>query len=234
MLQGGPSNPLGYFEAYGVIHVNDWILRKAGSTWYDCLGCAPDSLDPVTRGTAMALINICVSVEFGGASLMLLKDSRLCLLLEHWLPMLDATHIAPTVLLVLRHPAEVIASLAQRDVSRTSRRGDVVASHAHRRACDTRLPACRHQLQLATARLARLPRSRQPTGRVRLADRARCNNRTDAVAPQRRLASPTERHGWRGYGEAARGTHAAHRRVLAGLGRWQRATPSALSGRNTR
>ena len=115
MLQGGPSNPLGYYEAYGVIHVNDWILRKAGSTWYDCLGFAPESLDPVTRGIAMALINISVSVEFGDASLLLLKDPRLCLLLEYWLPMLDATHIAPTVLLVLRHPAEVIASLAKRD-----------------------------------------------------------------------------------------------------------------------
>jgi len=115
MLQGGPSNPLGYFEAYGVIHVNDWILRKAGSTWYDCLGFAPDSLDLVTRGIAMALINIAVSVEFCDASLLLLKDPRLCLLLEYWLPILDATHIVPTVLLVLRHPAEVIASLARRD-----------------------------------------------------------------------------------------------------------------------
>jgi hypothetical protein len=115
MLQGGPANPLGYFEAYGVIHVNDWILRKAGSTWYDSLGFAPDSVDPVTRGTAMALINIALSVEFGDASLLLLKDPRLCLLLEYWLPMLDATHIAPTVLLVLRHPAEVITSLAKRD-----------------------------------------------------------------------------------------------------------------------
>ena len=115
MLEGGPSNPLGYFEAYSVIHVNDWILRTADCTWYDSLGFDPEALDPVTRKSAMALINIAVGAEFPNASLLLLKDPRLCLLLDYWLPMLDAMHIAPVVLLVLRHPAEVIASLGKRD-----------------------------------------------------------------------------------------------------------------------
>ncbi len=115
MLLGGPSNPLGYFEAYGVIHVNDWILRMAGCTWYDCLGFSPDALDETRRRTAMALINICVDAEFGEVPLLLLKDPQLCLLLDYWLPMLDAMQIEPIVLLVLRHPAEVVASLARRD-----------------------------------------------------------------------------------------------------------------------
>ena len=115
MLQGGPSNPLGYFEAYGVIHVNDWILRMADCTWYDCLGFSPDALNETKRRVAMALLNICIQAEFGEASLLLLKDPRLCLLLDYWLPMLDAMQIEPFVLLVLRHPAEVAASLARRD-----------------------------------------------------------------------------------------------------------------------
>lgn len=115
ILEGGPSNPLGYFEAYSVIHVNDWILRRAGCTWYDSLGFDPEALDPVTCKTAMALINIAIGAEFSDASLLLLKDPRLCLLLDYWLPMLDAMHIEPMVLLVLRHPAEVIASLDRRD-----------------------------------------------------------------------------------------------------------------------
>jgi hypothetical protein len=115
MLEAGPSNPLGYFEAYSVIHVNDWILRMAGCTWYDSLGFDAEALDPVTRRTAMALINIAIGAEFPNASLLLLKDPRLCLLLDYWLPMLDAMHIEPMVLLVLRHPAEVIASLGKRD-----------------------------------------------------------------------------------------------------------------------
>lgn len=115
MLMGGPSNPLGYFEARGVIDVNDWVLRMAGSTWYDTLGFDPDSMDRTTRNTAMALINIAIRAEFGDASLLLLKDPRLCLLLDYWLPMLDAMHIEPLVFLVLRHPAGVMASLNKRD-----------------------------------------------------------------------------------------------------------------------
>jgi hypothetical protein len=115
MLMGGPNNPLGYFESSGVIHVNDWILRMAGSAWYDSLGFDPDAIDPITRNMAMALINIAIRAEFGDASLLLLKDPRLCLLLDYWLPMLDAMHIEPQVLLVIRHPGEVMASLNKRD-----------------------------------------------------------------------------------------------------------------------
>lgn len=115
MLQGGPSNPLGYFEAYTVIYVNDRILRMAECTWYDSLGFDPEALDPVARKTAMALINIAIGAEFPNASLLLLKDPRLCLLLDYWLPMLDAMQIEPKVLLVLRRPDEVIASLGKRD-----------------------------------------------------------------------------------------------------------------------
>jgi len=46
----------------------------------------------------------------------LLKDPRLCLLLEYWLPVLQTSRIKPAVLLVLRHPDEVVASLARRDL----------------------------------------------------------------------------------------------------------------------
>jgi hypothetical protein len=83
MPQGGPSNLLAYFEAYGVIHVNDWILRIGGCTWYDCLGFSLDSLDESERRIAMALINICINAEFGDASLLLLRDPRLCLLVDY-------------------------------------------------------------------------------------------------------------------------------------------------------
>ena len=64
---------------------------------------------------ALALINICLIGEFPTAALLLLKDPRLCLLLEYWLPVLQTSRIRPAILLVLRHPEEVAASLAQRD-----------------------------------------------------------------------------------------------------------------------
>jgi hypothetical protein len=145
MLRGGPTNPLGYFESRRVNHVNDWLLRMAGSTWYDTLGVDLGSVDPITRNTAMALINIAISAEYGDASLLLLKDPRLCLLLDYWLPMLDAMHIEPVVLIVLRHPAEVMASLDKRDAfpwplaAAGWLQHNLAAEHATRGRCRTLL-----------------------------------------------------------------------------------------------
>jgi hypothetical protein len=116
MLPPAADNPSGFFEAFGVVGVNDWILREAGATWYDCLGFIGNQLEPRKHAMALALINLCLINEFPNASLLLLKDPRLCLLLEYWLPVLQTSHIRPAVLLVLRHPDEVVASLARRDI----------------------------------------------------------------------------------------------------------------------
>jgi hypothetical protein len=116
MLPPAADNPSGFFEAFAVMGVNDWILSEAGATWYDCLGFIGNQLEPHKHAMALALINLCLINEFPNASLLLLKDPRLCLLLEYWLPVLQASHIRPAALLVLRHPDEVAASLARRDI----------------------------------------------------------------------------------------------------------------------
>ena len=116
MLPPAPDNPSGFFEAFGAVGVNDWILRAGGAAWYDCLGFSGDQLEPQQRAIALALINLCLIGEFRNASLLLLKDPRLCLLLEYWLPVLQTSRIKPGALLVLRHPDEVVASLARRDL----------------------------------------------------------------------------------------------------------------------
>lgn len=115
LIPAAADNPSGFFEAATVLGVNDWILKAGGSTWFDCLGFDPDSLPPRSRGTGLALVNFALINEFQTASLLLLKDPRLCLLLDYWLPVLQATSITPAALLVLRDPHEVVASLMQRD-----------------------------------------------------------------------------------------------------------------------
>jgi hypothetical protein len=115
MVPAAADNPSGFFEAITVLGVNDWILRAGGSTWFDCLNFGPDSLPPRSRDTGQALVNFSLIGEFENASLLLLKDPRLCLLLDYWLPVLRGTSITPAALLVLRDPHEVVASLMQRD-----------------------------------------------------------------------------------------------------------------------
>jgi hypothetical protein len=88
MLPPAADNPSGFFESFGVVGVNDWILREAGATWYDCLGVIDNQLETRKHAMALALINLCLINEFPNASLLLLKDPRLCVLLDYWLPVL--------------------------------------------------------------------------------------------------------------------------------------------------
>ncbi len=115
MLPPASDNPSGFWEAASVIGVNDWILNEGGATWYDCLGFDAGALNARTRATALTFIMLCMRSEFGGAPLKLIKDPRLCLLLDLWLPALSAAGSPPAVVLVLRSPDEVAASLAVRE-----------------------------------------------------------------------------------------------------------------------
>jgi hypothetical protein len=115
MIPAATDNPSGFFEAFSVLGVNDWILHASDSTWYDSLRFDGDALDTRTRSIALALINFSLMADFQDALLLLLKDPRLCLLLDLWLPVLRASNIAPSALLVLRHPGDTVASLERRD-----------------------------------------------------------------------------------------------------------------------
>jgi hypothetical protein len=114
-LPASSNNPLGYWESGALLSVNDWILHEAGASWYDCLADGAEALDMRRRSLAVTLIMIGMRSEFPGAKLPLIKDPRICLLLDLWLPALHALKLSPSVLLVLRHPNEVVSSLAVRD-----------------------------------------------------------------------------------------------------------------------
>ena len=58
---------------------------------------------------------LCLMAEFNGAPLKLVKDPRICLLLDLWLPALEAAGTSPAALLVLRPPNEIADSLAARE-----------------------------------------------------------------------------------------------------------------------
>jgi hypothetical protein len=58
---------------------------------------------------ATTFITAGMLAEYGTDSLLLIKDPRLCLLLDLWLPMLHEMRVSTAALLVLRDPCEVIA-----------------------------------------------------------------------------------------------------------------------------
>jgi hypothetical protein len=114
VLPPASDNPTGFWESPAVIGTNDWILASAGTSWFECLSFDVDALDLSTRTAAWKFIILCLTTEFDQGQLLLVKDPRICLLLDLWLPALHARRIPPAALLVLRHPGAVAASLARR------------------------------------------------------------------------------------------------------------------------
>ncbi len=108
-------NEKGFWEHEELLRIDEAILSALGSCWYD-LRPLPDSwwhlpeLEPLrVEGRAF------VEREFSGRELAALKDPRLCRLLPFWEPLLRDLGWRVKVLMVLRPPSEVSASLCKRD-----------------------------------------------------------------------------------------------------------------------
>jgi len=114
-IPAGADNPSGFWEALPILATNDWILKQGGATWYECLGFNPNALDARTRATGLTFVMLSLMSEFGAAPMPLIKDPRMCVLMDFWLPALQARGASPVALLVLRSPDEVAASLAARE-----------------------------------------------------------------------------------------------------------------------
>lgn len=110
----GPSanNEGGYWESHAVVAFNDRLLTLAGTAWddwQDVPAALPDK--PALQDEAAGIL----ADEFGASPLFVLKDPRICRLAPFWLARLDAAGIAHRVILALRNPIEVAASLVQRN-----------------------------------------------------------------------------------------------------------------------
>ena len=115
LMAASPDNERGYWEHLAIVQEHHQLLEALGSSWDDVRALPPDwTKNPAAVGAAHRLRAI-VEREFNATPLWGLKDPRLCRLLPLWLPLLRAMRITPHFVLVLRHPAEVAASLAKRD-----------------------------------------------------------------------------------------------------------------------
>lgn len=111
----GPDNPKGYFEHEATLRLDERLLDTLGRRWDDPrvlpAGWAGTQAVRALHGEMRSLLQ----ADFAGKEPWVLKDPRLCRLLPAWREVLEA-HAEPLlVLLVVRHPDEVAASLATRD-----------------------------------------------------------------------------------------------------------------------
>lgn len=112
LVPASSSNPRGHWEDQRLVDINTELLRAAGGT-----AVAPptpsDWIDhfEVPKHLQTELVRLVTS----GPRSWLAKDPRLCLTLPLWQAAMDTHGAIPSYLFVIRNPAEVAASLYERD-----------------------------------------------------------------------------------------------------------------------
>src|SRR5215207_2516621 len=109
------DNPLGYWEPQSVVAAHDAFLRGIGSSFDDPLRLGDDALvGPAAAELRRHAVEI-VRREFDGSRAFVIKDPRLCRVLPVWSDALAEVGVAPSVVLPIRNPLEVAASLKARN-----------------------------------------------------------------------------------------------------------------------
>lgn len=115
LYQGDKWNELGYYEYKKIVQLNDELLRSVGSAWdappdadgYRAFAQANHFLAPRARQILQDLQQPCGNPSSAWG----FKDPRTALTWNFWQPLLEE----PRILLCLRSPAEVAASLNKRN-----------------------------------------------------------------------------------------------------------------------
>ncbi|MGB4874192.1 MAG: glycosyltransferase [Candidatus Competibacter sp.] len=110
LMPASSDNPKGYWERVDIQQLNEFVLKKSDANWRNVSKIDPTNIDPTVldefRQRASKII-----VEMNGHSPWIIKDPRLCLLFQLWLPLLQF----PLCIHVARHPMAVAQSLKKRD-----------------------------------------------------------------------------------------------------------------------
>ena len=114
-MEADSHNAMGYWESTEVAGLNDAILDAAGSYWDDWVAFDPNWYDSAIAEDFLERAQAVLTNEFGDSRLFVLKDPRICRLLEFWKQALDRVDAVPVVALPIRNPLEVAASLRARD-----------------------------------------------------------------------------------------------------------------------
>lgn len=115
LMEGDSHNEGGYWESPKVADLNEAILASAGSSWDDW-----EKLDTAWYESSVAegFYNQAVATlgdQFGESPLFVLKDPRICRLLPFWKEALARFGASVRIVVPLRNPMEVAASLKKRD-----------------------------------------------------------------------------------------------------------------------
>jgi hypothetical protein len=110
------SNPLGHWEPQGALDLNDAFLYRHGATWFDPTLRLQGEIDigPAQRAAYIDQI-VAFLRSLPAAPLLVIKEPRITALAEFWFEAVRQAQLSMGVVVPVRHPEEVVASLAARD-----------------------------------------------------------------------------------------------------------------------
>jgi len=115
LVPPAPDNPEGYWEPADMVALNDEILAAAGSRWDDVfLHQVEGRLGRRRAGFVRRAADLIRRLDREGRGAVL-KDPRAAALPGLWNAAAEAVGLEPRHVLLVRHPAEVAASLAARE-----------------------------------------------------------------------------------------------------------------------
>jgi hypothetical protein len=109
------NNDRGFWEPRAVLAIHDRLLAALGSAWDDPFALPGGWTETDAAADAKRALADEIAKDFLGSSVCVVKDPRLGRLLPLWLELLDELEIEPIVVVSVRNPLEVAASLRQRD-----------------------------------------------------------------------------------------------------------------------
>jgi len=123
LIQGDIYNPEGYFERSDIVHLQEELLISLGRWWPAAAGTSPLPDDwinhPASRSVQTKILNLLGYEANQMNGVWALKDPRSSLLLPLWRRIASGLNIRLKLVLCVRDPAEVTASLIDRDANKT-------------------------------------------------------------------------------------------------------------------
>jgi len=108
-------NPKGFWEHAEIVSIHDQLLGALGSAWYD-VNPLPEQwwLTPIATECRNKIVSV-LHRDFSNHNIWVIKDPRMCRLLQLWQEVFRELGCKPLYILSLREPNEVAHSLLKRD-----------------------------------------------------------------------------------------------------------------------
>lgn len=115
LMSADGHNESGYWESNVLRVFNDQLLASGGSDWRDWQAFNPGWYQTPRLEEYLNRGRDLLNAEYGASPFFVFKDPRVTRIMPFWCQLLASVGVQAHVIMTLRHPAEVFASLAKRD-----------------------------------------------------------------------------------------------------------------------